>query len=513
MTKQDSNSTGVFLGIDLGTTFSSVAYINFVAGEHREKPAFEPVDVPLVFRSEQDDTDTVFLLPTIVDYGVSIPEVGKQVSQDSRFVVRDFKLHFGLQKEYRLPDDQTKTPEDAAIEVSRYLKRRAEDVLGKVDNVRLAMPPFIPGEHYVDKTDVLVGIGKGAGFKSVDVIEEPIAALVDLDFSTGGILTHEDKMIMIIDYGGGTCDIAIAQASYKRLFHGKPRLLGLGTEACGGKFIDEVIAQWLKKHRSKYAQALDESDLKEVARQLKEQMSDHICGGRVFDSPSKVRDCDWRLSHEVFENLSRPVVERMWCAVQQAMDEAAERLGVDVRDIDIDEVFLVGGGSQHPSVEQIIRQCFSKLGKTPTVHPADIGGQPQLSVSRGAALYQYYRASGEIPMRDELRQDLYIKFPGGSMKRLARIGQQVPFQRSHRFEIDVIDTSEDIILTLYRKDPKSGALQAYASPTLKFKEKVPAGTRLRLDLSVDLRQHVVIKAYPRKHKEFGTEAVVRRPIS
>jgi molecular chaperone DnaK (HSP70) len=507
MIKQDAEFAPVFLGIDLGTTYSSVAYVHFTVGEHREKPAFEPINIRLVSGEIQDDTDRVFLLPTIVDYGVSVPEIGKRTSQDSGFVVKEFKPDLGLEKEYRLLDGQVKTPEDAATEVLRYLKRCAEGTLRKVSGLYLVMPPFIPEKHGLDKTDVLIRIGKSAGFEPVNVIEEPIAALIDLDFSTGGILTQEDKVIMIVDYGGGTCDVAIARASYKRLMRKKPKLLGLGSEQCGGGKIDAAIAEWLRGHRSEHAQLFSDWDLKKIAERLKEEMSDYI-DDRRETPPSKVGGYDWKFSRQIFENLSRPVVKEMTSAFQQALDEAKDSEKTDVR---VDEVFLVGGGSLHPLVRQVTKKFFSKSERSPKIHP--VGKQPQLSVSRGAALYWFYRASGKIPMLDTLRQDLYLQFSDGSTKRLARRGQNIPLKHPNRFEVDVIETTDEITLNLCRKDPRSGAIYSYADATLEFEKRIPAGTRLRLDVTVDLRQHVDIKAYPRKRKDISAETVVRRPVS
>ena len=119
-------------------------------------------------------------------------------------------------------------------------------------------------------------------------------------------------------------------------------------------------------------------------------------------------------------------------------------------------------------------------------------------------------------MADALHQELYLEFPGGSMKRLARRGQMVPFRRPNRFEVAVADPLCEVQLKLWKRDPISGAMQVYATPVLSFSEQV-VDTKLRLDIAVDLRQHVIIKAYTRKRsrkqeRQSSTEVIVRSPL-
>jgi len=67
---------------------------------------------------------------------------------------------------------------------------------------------------------------------------------------------------------------------------------------------------------------------------------------------------------------------------------------------------------------------------------------------------------------------------------------------------------------LFKKNPeKRRDLVRYAKSPLNFNEKIPANTKLRLDIKVDLRQRVHIKAFPRKQIEKASEVIVPRPLS
>lgn len=500
---------GPFLGIDLGTTYSSVAYIDFAVGQDREKADIEPSSIALL---DSPSDSSAYLLPTLVDYGPSIPEVGRRISKEAGYVIEEFKPGLGLEiPPYRLPNGQEKRGEEVAIDVLRYLKRRAEDALGSsLGRVCLAMPPVDQGNFQVDKTGLMSRLGREAGFTSINVVEEPVAAILDIDFTTG-ILTHENKTIMVIDYGGGTCNVAIVRASYKRfLWANPPRPLGFSTERCGGKFIDEQIVDWIRNYRPEAVQLFEEN-LKEVARRLKEKISRFLQGEEIVN-PSEIDEYDFRLDEETFRNLSHPVIRRMRDAIERALRQAQDRqegkLGVDL-------VFLVGGGSKHPLVEETVIEYFKDGNmRIPVIERAEY---PQLSISRGAALYDFYCSVGQLPMIDELHQELYLQFPDGSMKRLARLGQAVPFKRPNHFEVRVVDPTNEIVLHLKKRDPQSGVEQTYASPTLMFEDTVPPGTKIRLDVIVDLRQHTIIKAYTRKRakmqKKLLAEVIVRSPVS
>lgn len=504
MTRKNKGRISTFLGIDLGTTYSSVAYIDFSAGRERERADIEPSNVMLI---DPPSDGNAYLLPTLVDYGPSIPEVGRRVSGDKRYVIGEFKLDLGLERRYELPNGQSKRCEEVAIDVLRYLKRRAEDSLGSsLGRVCLAIPSVVRESYQTDKTPVMSEIGKRVGFTSINVVEEPIAAILDIDFTTGGILTHEDKTIMVVDYGGGTCNVAMVRASYKKFLWSKPpKPLGFSVERCGGKFIDESIVRWVKEYRPE-AEQIFQGNLKEVSRRLKEKMSRFLQGEEITN-PSEIDGYDFRLGEETFRNLSYPVIQKMINAVKGALEQARIQKG------ELDLVFLVGGGSQHPLVKEILLEYFREKGaRIPSFERAK---DPQLSISRGAALYDFYCEVGQLPMVDELRQELYLQFPGGSMKRLAKLGQRVPFKRPNRYEIRVTDSVNEIVLQLKKRDPQSGIERVYASPVLTFEDLIPAGSKIRLDVIVDLRQHTIIKAYTRKRANLrlSAEVIVRSPVS
>ena len=74
-----------------------------------------------------------------------------------------------------------------------------------------------------------------AGFQDVRLLEEPVAALlwqIDLD-----AFKEKSEYILVVDFGGGTCDLAIVHIE-----KGKVRLIGAtSNDRLGGEIVDELL--------------------------------------------------------------------------------------------------------------------------------------------------------------------------------------------------------------------------------------------------------------------------------
>jgi molecular chaperone DnaK (HSP70) len=53
-----------------------------------------------------------------------------------------------------------------------------------------------------------------AGFEAVQLLDEPVAALLDClnHQDAGAFLSNEFQNVLVFDYGGGTCDLALMRA-------------------------------------------------------------------------------------------------------------------------------------------------------------------------------------------------------------------------------------------------------------------------------------------------------------
>jgi len=490
------NSNPVIIGIDLGTSFSAVAWLNWSA-EKRYQP-----DNIKVFEGD-------FLLPTVIDFSPTTPEVGKRVGYNPDCVITGFQfkskigegVSFSLAKEC---SRQNVSPEEAAEEVLKFLHGKIEEwfeesvgqeiIWDEVDTT-LAIPAFVSSKQ-ADRSNVFRSIAQKAGFPVVRIIEEPIAALLDVDRQEPGVLPTQDQIILLLDYGGGTCDVAIVRTGYRRIFwrDDKGKILGVASELCGGQFIDRAIANWLQQ---KGYQEEDKHKLMQFARDLKEKLS------REGDS-----NTNENLIYKEFEQLSKPIVERMYEGIESALEEAERQQ--NGKTIIIDKVVLTGGGSQHPLVRKLISEYFKKVqGQEPNIILAP---DPQLNVSRGAALYGFYQTvRHEMPIYAESAYDLILVFPNGVKKKLVRRGQRIPFKKPNRFAFQVIRATDVVILSLYRRG-ENGREEEYAQARLEFPQEIPPGQILNLSIEVDLRGYVYIYGSIPPSQRIAAETIIRIPL-
>ena len=85
-------------------------------------------------------------------------------------------------------------------------------------------------------SSVLAGIAKNAGYGAVRFVEEPVGALL-YHVAMGAISAIDaQKGILVIDFGGGTCDFAI--------MNGGHIVKDWGDTALGGRLFDDLFFQW-----------------------------------------------------------------------------------------------------------------------------------------------------------------------------------------------------------------------------------------------------------------------------
>ena len=215
---------GKYIGIDLGTTFSCMAYIN------------EDGQPQIIPNSEGDN-----ITPSSVLFDGNTTVVGKEAKSQSIMEPENFeqfvKRHMG-ERDYlfRTSDGETYSPEAVSAIILSKLKQDAESYLGDIiDGVVITVPAYFNEAQRKSTMDA----GKIAGLNVVAIINEPTAAALAFGISKGG---NEEKTIMVYDLGGGTFDVTVLKFDSENI-----TVLGTaGDRKLGGfdfdsKIISEVI--------------------------------------------------------------------------------------------------------------------------------------------------------------------------------------------------------------------------------------------------------------------------------
>lgn len=257
-----------FLGIDLGTTNSVIAYANPQAETGLLKPIV--IDVPRL--SDTGGTTHDKTLPSVVYYqqdkgGAYVPVVGdfakNQYGKRFGFVIKSVKSSMG---EGAVPDMNAdlpdSLPEDVSAQILRQLVAGAKKKLilsSLPDDVVITVPASFDG----DQCKATLDAAQKAGIQAYDqkghtkdmLLSEPKAVLYDIvnsqmngEIPASIMDVSTPKNILVYDLGGGTLDVSLYRVSQNEQ---KGELLDIRDIAIsrytrlGGDDFDTLIASHL----------------------------------------------------------------------------------------------------------------------------------------------------------------------------------------------------------------------------------------------------------------------------
>ncbi|MCX5647548.1 MAG: Hsp70 family protein, partial [Planctomycetota bacterium] len=186
MATESESSQAHAVGIDLGTTFSSLAYVN---------AAGNPVIVP--------NAEGELLTPSVVAFTKDAILVGRDARREALADPSRAVLH--IKREMGNPhwrfkvDGETYTPESISALILKKLKQDAELHIGPVHKAVITVPAYFDDVRRKATEDA----GAIAGLEVIDIVNEPTAGA--LAYGLGG--TAEDGVFLVYDLGGGTFDV------------------------------------------------------------------------------------------------------------------------------------------------------------------------------------------------------------------------------------------------------------------------------------------------------------------
>lgn len=295
--------------------------------------------------------------------------------------------------------------------------KKSMDINGykKGDTVTITVPASFDSDQIRDTIDA----AKLAGFKEVNAIPEPTAALIDFMNENIGIISEDcivdfskKKRILVLDLGGGTYDIALIDVTKD----GKKvdfieKAIGRYDELGGIDFDIKIQKYFLKKFCNERKIKFEELDklqkdkmlskLRVFAEKAKENISANISFGFDDEPYSQFiidfyngEDVEFEVDRESYDEITKSLYEH-GKEILSYKDIAENKNIIDpiiktLREYKIDQdsidfIFLTGGMSQYATVEEKLIDVLG-LKKENIIKSA----YPLLAVSRGAAVYQHY---------------------------------------------------------------------------------------------------------------------------
>lgn len=365
----------IVLGIDLGTTYSAMAWIN----QHGK---------PEIIHNREGGNIT----PSVVVFADDTTIVGQNAKNSALNFPQDtcalVKRQMGSRDwDFLNSQDESFTAEEISALILKKLKEDAELPLDQeVLDAVITVPAYFGDPERTATRQA----GEIAGLNVVSIINEPTAAALAYGL-TGDHAQSGDQTVMVYDLGGGTFDITII-----RISNGSPSVLVTGGDKNLGGFDwdNEIIKFFEDRIQEETGKPVSIEDIKlqhelrEKAETIKKTLS-NVEKSKAFLFANQ-KNVQIELTRSRFEELSRPLLDRTWDMMEQTMEDAKLEWNK------IDKILLVGGSTRMPAVAAMIE---NKTGIKPSreQHPDEV-------VAIGAALQ-----GGILLKKDKTKKEIEKK--------------------------------------------------------------------------------------------------------
>lgn len=350
------------IGIDLGTTYSCVSYLD--GSEPKVIPNLEgmqttPSVVSFTKSGERlignlalrqaitNPENTIYAIKRLMGKKYNSPEV-----QEARA-----NIPYGLSEADNgdvlvQVDDNAISPQEISAMILAYLKKCAESYFGTEVTQAVITVPAHFNDHQRQATKDAAHI---SGLEVLRVINEPTAASLAY-----GLESKRNATIAVYDMGGGTFDITLLEIN-DGVFH---VLATNGNTYLGGEDFDKRIVSWLIEQFENETK-IDLSDdklalqrIKEASEKAKRELSftleteinlPFICSGKSGSKHLKNT-----LTRSKLEELTKDLVMDTFPYIDQSFSDS----GLDPEKID--EIILVGGQTRMPLIKDMITDFFKK---------------------------------------------------------------------------------------------------------------------------------------------------------
>jgi len=339
-------------GIDLGTTYSCIAYVD------------ETGRATVINNMEGTNTT-----PSVVNFASPTNVVVGQVAKENAVIdpqntVSLVKTLIGRSDFAINYNGEDKSPEEVSAYILRKIASDASKMVdSEVNDVVITCPAYFgTAERTATKNAGII-----SGLNVLEIISEPTAAALYYGCSK----EQENKTILVYDLGGGTFDVTIMSISPDKI----EVICSDGNHELGGKDWDEALMRYLAGEfatQTGFDGEFDEyaqQDLRLKAEKAKQQLSSREEVPVMLDAAglrSKIN-----VSRVTFNGITSALLNETIIKTDAAIAVAKSK------GYGVGEILLVGGSTYMPQVPEILKQ---KYGMEPKIL------EPNEAVAKGAAI-------------------------------------------------------------------------------------------------------------------------------
>jgi molecular chaperone DnaK len=466
----------VYIGIDLGTTETTVSVIE------RDNKREDPIDklrtlsIYQFNKMHEYDKDNTGLQSSIYidrdqkklytgEYAKSLYSAGNRPLN----TIRSVKTRIGGESMIQVPLDSD--PSDlksyGMTELTAVLLKTLYDSLTKqLTSHPVDVTVTIPAGFNSDERNETLLAAKLAGFKDVNLLDEPTAVLLNfLNSDSTDSLVSDDffdipKKVLVFDLGGGTLDISIAEVEDDGDFD--VDILGRSKRMdFGGDDIDKYIASYFLsefekinpsiEERTEEEQAIIVSRIVSQAEKSKVEFSKKISKcldherrrSRVkesvnFEIIDSLKITDITLTDELLKNILSNVISSNGLLINP-IKKCLDELKMDKSEIDL--VILTGGSSKFYLTDETLTRYFGNDCQI-------VDFTERIAVSKGAAIHSFNQTTEDLKhvnIDDVMSDSVFIK-RGDKFELLVPHDVELPTKGTYEYKFDRPTNKLDLFL-------------------------------------------------------------------
>ena len=354
-------------GIDLGTTYSAIAFID----EYGKAQVIT-------------NSDNERVTPSVVyfesDENIIVGKIAKESAKTDPGRVVDFVKRQMSDKDWTFEvDGKSYKPEEISAFILKRLAGDAEKTGDhKVEDVVITCPAYF-GDLERERTRAA---GQIAGLNVIEILDEPVAAAINYGLNDNA----KGKNVIVYDLGGGTFDVTVVKIGNDPEKNEISIVCTEGNHQLGGKdWDDRIVNHYVAEYQSQTGDSSDILSDMETAYDIR--LNAETDKKALTNKEKAVRRVSYEgekanveLLREKFDELTEDLLEQTFALTDKVLEEAKTR-GIT----QIHSFLLVGGSTRMKQIkEKVTARYGASLGVTPVEFDVDE------AVAKGAA------KSGEI---------------------------------------------------------------------------------------------------------------------
>ena len=501
---------GQTVGIDLGTTYSSIA---------RLSPDGQPTS--LLNADGRNITPSVVLLGD--DGQVVVGPTFERSSQESAdHIVEAVKRQMGNKDYFVVYQNKKLSPEFISALILKKMKQDAEKAIGPIANAVITVPYYFNDVRRKATQDA----GRIAGLNVVDIINEPTAATLAYAWMKGELgrsdLKQEAKTILVYDLGGGTFDVTVVRYTPTQF-----RVLATdGDVMLGGidwtkRITDHVAEQFARKFSE---------DPRQDAEAMRDFSANCEDAKRALSTKTQVpltvyfrgKTLSLQFTRKDFERMTSDLLQRTRDTTELVLQQAGVETGT------LQEVVLVGGSTYMPAVEIMLAEVCHRqplrdlsllrpeeaVAQGAAIHAAILEARENRGVAGLSALVTNRLRSVKTSDVNSHSLGVKVSSPTDKTKKINHImipkNSQIPFNVSQRF---VTNTANQKSIHVYilegdATDPDA-CTQIGDFRILDLPANLPAGSPVEITYSYDSNGRIHAAAKELASNRVSTTEIVR----